>query len=722
MIVVIVAGTAVLYRKDSPSDNSVESKYSLAYAVPANAVAVFFLSDASDLDSPVFEAFDFTRSLAQYFQSDEAGNMADSRMLLSLHYAGSLAPLYVFDAGNCSADPSESADRLMGFARESGFCAQYVNCSELAPDSPLSSRSLVIIAKTNAQINVSKNQLIAGVSLMDAAGFKEAAKSGSEDVLFIAYGHARVLFEKSVSRKSFENRYSKRASGEYSAMAAFFSTFASWGVFDLSDARNLDIVQKYSEASDFMAVLDHSSPSVSKVSEILPYNTRFLLSLPMGKSAAYISAYDDYLVTVQKSGVVAQRQEDLRKKTKVKPSDFIKRLSVSEVATALIPVSGSFERVNLLRFENADTLISSGASDVLPYRFSEYVSSVFGPFFNIADESHFTIKDNWLISGSYDAVSEYARGKALEYTLKTYMADAGEDDLLARRLTTCVAYVDMPKGDRNFAEVLKKELQNVHDNLKGDAEYAPIVLSVYRQDDQMHTDITAHQLKMKRLRPEKFAKELVVEVPSGPFQVMNSGTGRANLFYQQTNGAVGLKEMDGKGIWAVPFKEKLCGTAQNVDYYDNGNLQVLFGAGSKIYLIDRRGAFVSGFPKDLGKGILIGPDVFKVDDEYGIMVLHKDNTIEMYDLQAKKPASWKGIICDDPIRGLPERLKVGDRDFWVVRTSVQTLIYPFYGGKPLNSSSAQKMFIPTAKVVVKNATTVEAECYDGKMRSVNLYK
>jgi hypothetical protein len=280
----------------------------------------------------------------------------------------------------------------------------------------------------------------------------------------------------------------------------------------------------------------------------------------------------------------------------------------------------------------------------------------------------------------------------------------------------------MPKGDRNFAEVLKKELQNVHDNLKGDAEYAPIVLSVYRQDGQMHTDITAHQLKMKRLRPEKFAKEVVVEVPSGPFQVMNSGTGRANLFYQQTNGAVGLKEMDGKGIWAVPFKEKLCGTAQNVDYYDNGNLQVLFGAGSKIYLIDRRGAFVSGFPKDLGKGILIGPDVFKVNDEYGIMVLHKDNSIEMYDLHAKKPASWKGIVCDDPVRGLPERLKVGERDFWIVRTSIQTLIYPFYGGKPLNSFTKQNMFIPTAEVFVKNATTVEAECYDGKIRSVNLYK
>lgn len=730
MIVVIVAGTAVLYRQDSPSNKSIENKYGLAYAVPANAVAVFFLSDASELGAPIFASFDFPSRLADYFQNGNAGEIANNRMLISLHYAGSLAPLYVFDAGSASENPSASSESLMAFARENGFCAQHVNCSDLAPDSPLSSRSLVIMAKTNSQINVSKNQLIGGASLMDAAGFEDAALTASDDALFIAFDHARVLFEKSASRNFFENRYSKLASSEYSAMAAFFSTFASWGVVDLSDSRNLDIVQKYSETSDFMAVLAHKSPSVSKVSEVLPYSTAFLLSLPMGKSSAYISAYEDYLVSVQKSGVAAQLQEDLRKKTKVKPSDFVKRLSVSEVATASIPVAGGFERVNLLRFAKADTLLLRGtgvsdisrASDVLPYRFSQYIASVFGPFFNIADESYFTVKGQWLITGSYDAVSEYARGKALQYSLKTYMADAGTSDLLAKKLTTCVAYLDVPAGDKKLADVLKKDLQNVHDKLKGDAEYAPIVLSVYRQDGVMHTDITAHQLKMKRLRPEKFAKEVVIEVPSGPFQVVNSGTGRTVLFYQQTNGAVGIKEMDGKGIWAVPFNERLCGTAQNVDYYDNGNLQVLFGAGSKIYLIDRRGAFVSGFPKDLGKGILIGPDVHKLGDEYRIMVLHKNNTIEMYDLNAKSPASWKGISCDDPIRGLPERLQVGGRDFWVVRTSVQTLIYPFYGGKPLTSFSNQQMFIPTAEVVVKNATTVQAECYDGRIRSVNLYK
>lgn len=728
MIVVIVAGTAILYHEDSPSIHSVDAKYGLAYAVPANAVAVFFLSDASDLDSPVFGSFDFTRSLAEYFQDDQAGEMADHRMTLSLHYAGSLAPLYVFDAGGCSDEVSDSAESLMAFARDKGFCAQYVNCSQLAPDSPLASRSLVIIAKTNAQINVSKNQLIGGVSLMDAAGFRSAAMGASEDALFISYDHARVLFEKSVSRKSFENRYAKKASSEYSAMAAFFSTFASWGVVDLSHTHDFDIVQKYSESSDFMAVLDHSYPSVSEVSEVLPYNTRFMLSLPMGKSSSYISAYDDYLVSVQKSGVVAQRQDELRKKTKVKPTDFVKRLEVSEVATATIETASGYERVNLIKFGNPDTLLLRGTgvsdmsrtSDILPYRFSGYVGSVFGPFFNIADESCFTIKGDWLISGSYQAITEYAAGSAMEYSLKNYMADAHAGGILASKLTSCVAYLAVPAGDSAFEDVLKKDARNVHDRLKGDADYAPVILTVYKQDGQMHSDICACQLSLPSYLADDVTKGVAVEVPAGPFTVMNSGTGKEVLFYQQKNGAIGIKELDGKGIWAIPFKETVCGTAQNIDYYSNGNLQILFGAGSKIYVIDRRGAFVSGFPKDLGKEIHVGPIGIKQDGEYKLFVLHKDSTMEMYDLNGLKSEEWKGFESDRPIRGIPERLIVGGKNFWVVRTSEQTLIYPFYGGDPLNVFFLSKMYLPDAEVIVKNETTIEAECYDGKKRSLKL--
>jgi uncharacterized membrane protein len=203
---------------------------------------------------------------------------------------------------------------------------------------------------------------------------------------------------------------------------------------------------------------------------------------------------------------------------------------------------------------------------------------------------------------------------------------------------------------------------------------------------------------------------------------MNSGTGRMNLFYQQSNGAICLKEEDGKVIWGVPFKKTLCGTAHTIDYFANGKLQILFAAGSELYLIDRLGRFVNGFPVDLGKEIVLGPDVYDFNgvNSYNVLVLHKDNTVDMYNLHGKKPDSWQGITCDETIKSLPEKIVVGTNSFWVVRTSIQTLIYPFYGGEPLNSFEGDEMILPTAAVKVKNATTLEAECYDGKIRTIKI--
>lgn len=731
MVIVMVAGTHFLYRKDSRNFKPVDERYGLAYAVPANAVAVFFFSEAENISSPVLSSFDFPKKLSDFLQSGKAGRLAGSRMALSLHYTGSLTPLYVIDAGPCSDKPSAGADSLMCFAQKNGLVAEFVNCATLAPESHLASRSLILLAKTNSQIRVSKRHLSEGSSFLDSSGLREAAADSPEDVLFLSYAHARVLFEKAVSREHFVNRYDRLASSQYSLMASFFSTFADWGTVDLSSHQDFSIVQHYTGTSGFMGVLSHDSPSVSHVSEVLPYSTRFVLTLPMGESASYISSYQSYLESVRRAGVVADWQEKLRKKTRLKPGDFIKRLGVSEVATASFKVNGNIERVNLIRIHNADTLLLRGTgftkihearSSVAPYAFPEYVASVFGSFFDLADESSFTLVDDWLITGSHAAVAEYAGGEALKYNLKSYMADAGKTDLLAERLASCVAYLDIPASDKDFTSVLKKDMLSVHDNMKGAADYSPMVMSVFCKDGKMHSDLTAFNLKMKRLRPEKFRKEAMVKVPDGPFRVVNSGTGRDNFFYQQPNGAICLKEEDGKGIWGVPFKEKLCGTAQNIDYYGNGNLQILFGAGSSIYVIDRRGAFVSGFPKDLGKDILLGPGLYESDVEGQdvLMVLHKDNTLEMYGLNGKKPSDWRCITSEDLITDLPEMITVGGKNYWVVRTSVQTLIYPFYGGAPFNSFSGSRMFLPTADVKVSGDDAVKAECYDGKTRKMIL--
>ena len=229
-------------------------------------------------------------------------------------------------------------------------------------------------------------------------------------------------------------------------------------------------------------------------------------------------------------------------------------------------------------------------------------------------------------------------------------------------------------------------------------------------------------MSVRKSKPPVFERDTLVEVSKGPFRVKNSGTGRMNLFYQQDNLYLCLQEESGKGIWGAPFSAPICGRAGTVDYFANGKLQILFASGSKLYLIDRLGRFVSPFPVDLGKEILLGPDIYDFNGarRYNVMVLHTDNTIDMYNLQGRKPQQWKGITARETIKGLPEPVKVGGKTFWVVRTSLQTLIFPFYGGEPLTAGTGDRMIRTDSKIVPGQGNTVTAVCYDGKEHQFKL--
>ena len=90
----------------------------------------------------------------------------------------------------------------------------------------------------------------------------------------------------------------------------------------------------------------------------------------------------------------------------------------------------------------------------------------------------------------------------------------------------------------------------------------------------------------------------------------------------------------------------------------------------------------------------------------------------MYNLKGIKPESWKGIKVEETIKSLPEKIAVGGKSYWVVRTSVQTLIFPLMGGDALTVFEGDKMIRPDSEIRVIDAVTVGFDCYDGKQRSL----
>lgn len=723
MVLAVAVAVAFLYH-DGDKDRPVRSRYQLLQAIPSNAVTVVSLSELDNVCMPAFAGFDFTRSLAESISEGHFETLLKSPAAFSLHYSGKLTPLYVFDAGSASPDPSSDAVALMELGRKAGLSVSYVDCSDLMDGyEGLATRSIVLMAETESLVKSSQRHLEQSLSVMEAAGFRAAAKQAQgNDLIFLPYSQIKPVFTNIFARK-------------HSSLAAFAGTFGEWAVFSVAAGSvspvQLKGVQMYEDdASEFMTVLEASDPAVSSISAILPSYTTFALSFPMSGEDAYAEAYQSYLDSKQMLSNYNHRQTQLKKQHGISPQDFYGRLGVREIATAFFGTSDRMHRVNLVKCANKDTLIFRGTEvkafkgyqpQVHKYAFPSYLSAVFGDYFRLEDESCFTYVDGWLVLGSEAAVKEYQSGRATAYTLGKYMADAGEEDLLAQRKASMVAYVDAGSGDF-LSGVLNKDAMKVISTLTEGVEYSPMVLHAYERDGLVATDIELFNLSMQRIQAPEFERDTVVVVPAGPFKVRNSATGRDNLFYQNAHGAICLKEEDGKGIWGVPFGKPLCGTAYNVDYYANGKLQIIFGSGSDIYVIDRLGRFVSGFPVDLGKEILLGPDVYDFNSRraYNIMVLHKDNTIEMYNLKGQKPSSWKTITAEETIKGLPERVEVGGNTFWVVRTSIQTLIFPFLGGDPLTAFEGQKMILPSSEVNVIDDMSVQVTCYDGQTRTVKL--
>ena len=694
----LIVGTGIavafLYKGVEPDNGKKTSKvvsqdrYRLLAAVPSDAVLVACFSDKGPQERP---------------------------MAVSMHYSGKLLPLYVYDAGlpGETGDLSDEASQLIRELEAKGLVVRNATVG----------RTIVVASQSEVLVQSSIRHLGKSMSVMDAPGFADACSLvGGDDLLFVSNEHAAYLMPAVFTRA-------------YTSYSGFVSRLSEWTAFDITESGNVfsmdGSVVYDSDASEFMTVLQKSQPSVSSLSGILPSYTVFAASLPLGGLEAYTDAYDSYLDSrqlLQKNNVA---KKSLSGKAGVHPDDLMASIGVREVAVASFMAGGKLETVNLLRTgKDIPEVLFKGTEGfskknyvpaVHSWPYAGFTASVFGNLFSRKDETCFTWMNGWVISGSMKAVEEYVSGRALGYTLTQYMADAMQPDLLAERKSTFVSYFSFSEDYKILDNVFKTAFLKLSAPLYEDAEYAPMIVSVAPGKSAPSVSVDIMKLQLQKTKAPVFERDTTVIVPKGPFQVKNSGTGKMNNFYQNSHLSLCLSE-NGKDLWGVPFKEPVCGTAQNVDYYANGKLQIVFGAGSKVYMIDRLGRYVTGFPVDLGKEILIGPDVydFNGSKKYNVMVLHKDNTVEMYNLKGQKPSSWKGIRSEETIKALPERIAVGDNSFWIVRTSIQSLLYPFYGGEPLTAFKGDQMIRPDSEVKVVDGTTVEVTCYDGKKRTVKL--
>lgn len=719
-LVILVAGAvALLYsEKSSVNSPSGDELYEIAAssrpvmnAVPSDAAMILHCStmrDAIDVMTDTTWTFgsmfsgsgksNFRKFLSRVSMlvGDEARALRNSEMAVSMHYSGNIVPLMLVSVSGFPKDSTKGEWSIVRAADSARIAYRiFDNAGDCAPS--LKRKTVLAFSPSETLVMSAGRNLEAGTSVLkDEECSAAVASVGNESAIFVNHSY---------SGKIVSSFFASKLRGQ----AGFLKSFADWTALTINDMTDRRLALSGTSASFespafFSNLYKGIAPGTSTVKSVLPAGTLSASMLQLSSTETYITAYKKYIDAVGRLPKCNAALEAFRTNDGVAPDVWVNALKIKEICKANVPVSGGETSVLLMKPGKDDPAQLFRGSEIKSVK--EYdggvlksglfasVGTLFGNIFSIKD-STYIFKDGWLICGAPAALELFKAEK--RRTLADYLSEAGAGNLIRSSGTVFQMY---------------------------SLAASPVVLSIEPGETSFLMNIEALQVKFAGINEDApvAAKDTVVTVPSGPFKVKNCATGKTNLFSQQSNNWLVLKDEKGKGLWGVQFGSPICGAVSEIDYFGNGKIQFLFASGSKLYLIDRLGRFVKPFPVELGKEVLVGPAAYDFSGAhaYTAMVLHKDNTIGMYDLHGKTPSAWKGIKSEETIKSLPELLRVKGKRFWVVRTSVRTVIYGFDGGSPVYNPGGNKMLRPDAKIKVNDNGSVSALCQDGKERVLKL--
>ena len=720
-LVILVAGAVtLLYSEkgsvDSPSGDELyeiaASSRPVMNAVPSDAAMILHCStmrDAIDVMTDTTWTFgsmfsgsgksNFRKFLSRVSMlvGNEARALRNSEMAVSMHYSGNIVPLMLVSVSGFPKDSTKGEWSIVRAADSARIAYRiFENAGDCSPS--LKRKTVLAFSPSETLVMSAGRNLEAATSVLkDEECAAAVASVGNESAIFVNHSY---------SGKILSSFFASKLRGQ----AGFLKSFADWTALTINDMTDRRLALSGTSASFespafFSNLYKGIAPGTSTVKSVLPAGTLNASMLQLGSTESYITAYKKYIDAVGRLPKYNAALETFRTNDDVAPDVWVNALKIKEICKANVPVSGGEASVLLMKPGKDDPAQLFRGSEIKSVK--EYdggvlksglfasVGTLFGNIFSIKD-STYIYKDGWLICGAPAALEQFTAEK--RRTLADYLSEAGAGSMIRSSGTVFQMY--------------------------SSAVVSPVVLSIEPGETSFLMNIEALQVKFAGINENvpAAANDTTVTVPSGPFKVKNCATGKTNLFSQQSNNWLVLKDEKGKGLWGVQFGSPICGAVSEIDYFGNGKIQFLFASGSKLYLIDRLGRFVKPFPVQLGKEVLIGPAAYDFSGAhaYTAMVLHKDNTIGMYDLHGKTPSAWKGIKSEETIKSLPELLRVKGKRFWVVRTSVRTVIYGFDGGSPVYNPGGNKMLSPDAKIKVNDKGSVTALCQDGKERVLKL--
>ena len=277
-------------------------------------------------------------------------------------------------------------------------------------------------------------------------------------------------------------------------------------------------------------------------------------------------------------------------------------------------------------------------------------------------------------------------------------------------------YINTPRAWNQVLKELKPEWKSIFEEYQFSLKNLEFITTQFSAvDDKFYTNVNIYQPNLpKRNIPDRITalKTLTVAdyITTKPYLLLNHNDRSYETFIQDTTNTIYLIDKNFNVLWDKQLDEQITSDVSQIDYYNNGKLQMIFTTAHQVHIIDRTGSYIPEFPKSLPENREI--EYFNIIDydnskKYRFAIAGKNGNVYLTDKNLKVLEGWDPKAFQDPLVMAPQHLRVNGKDVIVIQETsgklwVLTRRVTNYPGFPKNLEAEV-----TSPVFIKNANSFD---------------
>ena len=556
---------------------------------------------------------------------------------------------------------------------------------------------ILLISNDKSLVEKSIIQLSTETSLMDKEeGFNKIKNSAGDGALVNWF----------VNIQSFQNTLNESFKEEFNLDDInHYARWCAFDLEVLEDKLVVNGFAESGGEQDFLSLFTAQEYTLNTLTSRMPYNTYFFKHYALSDVDEYTQAIDSFSNKHDVGYNAYGNLVSLETNTGENPLLFFRQFFDGEIAYGRSPID-EFVIVKLFSAKEAAEklnymvndkdseakLIKKNGLDIYHFNQNGFAASVFGKQFLLEDE-YMTIVDNKLIIApsinfltyiasrnantqtlqcapnfrdanrtllsianlSFYINIPYVIRNAKEFFSEEFTAEIKKNENLWKNFSTfCLQAENTPNGntyqhfflqyDRVHELGMRNEIIQTKNNIEQETDETINTSNTDNNDSKNVIDNQNTELVIPNSSLQIPNWSVALDAPAiiNPQIVKNHYNGEDEIFIQDENNQIYLISNSGKILWKKSIDGSIIGNVHQVDMLKNNKLQMAFVTENKLYIVDRNGNNLKGYPKTLSKKAIVGLSVFDYDKNknYRFMIPTSDADVLLLNMQGEVPSDW----------------------------------------------------------------------------------